>query len=98
MRGAVPPENTNYLLFFLFYTQAAHQKPQDNITTEWRDVSNESFQLQPFNMFRVGGALYPPPEGQLKQLFRDGVEDAKGFLSRFGLYEQGMDSFSDGPL
>ncbi|XP_072047821.1 patatin-like phospholipase domain-containing protein 4 [Amphiura filiformis] len=77
----------------------AHAKPQDNITTEWRDVSNESFQLQPFNMYRVSGALYPPPQGQLREQFRDGVEDAKIFLSKFGLYEQGLNSLrNEGPL
>ncbi len=81
-----------------FHIQAAHQKPQDNITTEWRDVSHESFQLQPFNMFRVGGALFPPPEAQLRQFFRDGVEDAKAFLSRFQLYEHGTNPRQEGPL
>ena len=40
-------------------------------------------------MFRVGDALYPPPETQLKQGYNEGSEDAQEFLKRFKIYEGG---------
>ncbi|XP_077995108.1 patatin-like phospholipase domain-containing protein 4 [Glandiceps talaboti] len=76
--------------------QAAHQRPQDNLTSFWRDVSRENFDLQPYNMFRVGGALYPPKRERLERYYMDGLEDAKDFLSRYRFYEHNHDTYRIG--
>ncbi|XP_070546812.1 patatin-like phospholipase domain-containing protein 4 isoform X2 [Ptychodera flava] len=76
--------------------QATHQRPQDNITPFWRDISKENFDSQPYNMFRVGDALYPPKRAQLEKYYMDGLEDAKDFLMRYRFYEHNQDTYRVG--
>ena len=77
--------------------QAAHYRPQDNITTTWKDISHERFEASPFNMYRVpissgrrdglGFVLNPPPRDVLETLYQTGQRDAAEFLRRYGVYE-----------
>lgn len=75
---------------------AAHHRPQDNITTTWRDISQERFEASPFNMYRVPVSskvngldfvLNPPPRDVLEKLVDTGRRDAEEFLVRYGKYE-----------
>ncbi|XP_002735864.1 patatin-like phospholipase domain-containing protein 4 [Saccoglossus kowalevskii] len=76
--------------------QATHQRPQDNITPFWRDVSRENFDMKPYNMFRVGDALYPPKKPQLEKYYMDGLQDAKEFLQKYRFFEHNQDTFTIG--
>ena len=78
--------------------QAAHYRPQDNITTTWKDISQERFEASPFNMYRVpissggqrggyGFVLNPPPKDVLQKVVQTGERDAQEFLRRYGVYE-----------
>ncbi|XP_038054328.1 patatin-like phospholipase domain-containing protein 4 isoform X2 [Patiria miniata] len=77
--------------------QAAHSRPQDNITSTWKDISHEHYEASPFNMYRVpissgssGGlefVLNPPPRDVLEKLYDQGKLDAREFLNKYGVYE-----------
>ena len=75
--------------------QAAHYRPQDNITSTWRDISQEHYEASPFNMYRVpigsngnglDFVLNPPPRDVLEKLYDTGKQDAREFLTRYGVY------------
>ena len=77
--------------------QAAHYRPQDNITSTWKDISHERYEKSPFNMYRVpagsdqtsglGFVLNPPPKDVLAKLYETGKKDAQEFLMKYGVYE-----------
>ncbi|XP_071505021.1 patatin-like phospholipase domain-containing protein 4 [Diadema antillarum] len=72
---------------------AGYAKTPDNLTLGLRDISRENHQAQPQHMFRLGDGLYPPRKEELQKRFLDGVQEAKEFLKKFRMYDEGHDSF-----
>eukprot|EP00057_Strongylocentrotus_purpuratus_P012673 XP_011667147.1 PREDICTED: patatin-like phospholipase domain-containing protein 4 [Strongylocentrotus purpuratus] len=71
---------------------AGLSRPRDNLTLGLRDVGRDNYVIKPWHMFRMGEGLYPPRREELEKTFLDGVSDAREFLKKFQLYDEGYDS------
>lgn len=71
---------------------AGLSRPRDNLTLGLRDVGRDNYVIKPWHMFRLGEGLYPPRREELEKTFLDGVSDAREFLKKFQLYDEGYDS------